>query len=147
MIICHHGLNAELPDEWWITTGMLNFVRSSAAYRCDQASVGNRRVCLIRITDIGQARRTPGVPVFNDSSEEGIPAIERVQRILRGFVQNAALPPIELSRQPGLYPFFCLINGLHRLYCSLAAGYTHIPAVKAFDLRAFDAGLEIEELC
>jgi hypothetical protein len=67
---------------------------------------------------------------------------------LLGFVRNVELPPVELLRQtnPGPYPF-CLKNGVHRLYCSLAAGYTHIPAVKAFDLEAFNAGRDLEELC
>ena len=74
--------------------------------------------------------------------------MERVQRILRGFVQNAELPPVELLRQTktGPYPF-CLKDGVHRLYCSLAAGYINIPAVKAFDRESFDSGRALEELC
>jgi len=67
---------------------------------------------------------------------------------LRGFVENAELPPVELSRQTesGAHPF-CLKDGVHRLYCSLAAGYTEIPAVKAFNLEACDAERDLEELC
>lgn len=91
-------------------------------------------MCLIPIADIEPVHRAPGVPVFNDSIEEGISARERVERILRAFVANDALPPVELAKQAGRYPFR-LKAGLHRLYCSIAAGFTEIPAVKALDLK------------
>jgi hypothetical protein len=148
MKFMHHDFKIELPDEWWIAAGMLNFVPSSSAYRCDHVAARQRRVCLIQIADIEPVRRTPGVPLFNDCREERIPASERVQRILRGFVQNAEMPPVEALRQtkPGPYPFR-LTQGVHRLYCSLAAGYTEIPAVKGFDLKAFNASRNLEELC
>ena len=146
MTVSHHGVGTALPDEWWAAAGMSNFVLSATAYRCDQAQAGGLRVCLIPIADIEPVHRAPGVPVFNDSIEEGISARERVERILRAFVANDALPPVELAKQAGRY-HFRLRAGLHRLYCSIAAGFTEIPAVKALDLKAFDAGLDIEELC
>ncbi len=142
MEISHHGVREELPDEWWIAAGMLNFVRAESAYHCDRAAAG-RRVCLIPIVDIEPVRR---IPVFNAHSWEGILAKERVERILRAFVANGALPPVELTKQEGRYPF-CLKDGLHRLYCSIAAGFTEIPSMKFIDLAALDAGRDIEELC
>jgi len=67
---------------------------------------------------------------------------------LRGFVKNAELPPVEVLRQTGSGPYrFCLKNGTHRLYCSLAAGYTKIPAVKALDSESTDTGRELGGLC
>lgn len=148
MKVRHHDLEVELPDEWWVAAGMSNFAPLSSAYRCDHISAGHRRVCLIRIADIEPVRRAPGVPIFNDSPLDGTPASERVQCILRGFVQNAELPPVEVLRQTksGLYRF-CLKDGTHRLYCSLAAGYTEIPAVKAFNSESSDPGRELGELC
>jgi hypothetical protein len=136
----------ELPEEWWLATGMPDFVISATAYRCDQARAGGRRECLIPIADIGPVPRGDGVPVFKDDPCEGIPAKERVERILHAFVANIALPPIELTRQAGPYRF-ALKAGTHRVYCSIAAGFTHIPAVKFMDLEALDAGRDIEELC
>jgi glycine/D-amino acid oxidase-like deaminating enzyme len=141
--ISHHGVRTELPDEWWIAAGMPNFVPAKSAYRCDHAAAGGRRVCLIQLMDIGPVRRAPGVPVFNAHSWEGISARERVERILRAFVVNGALPPVELTKQAGRYPF-SLKDGLHRVYCSIAAGFTEIPAIKFIDP---DAGRDIEELC
>jgi hypothetical protein len=125
---------------------MPNFVRAASAYRCDHAAAGERRVCLIPIADIGPVPRRDGVPVFNDDHWDGISARERVERILRGFAVNGALPPVELTKQAGRYPFY-LKAGVHRLYCSIAAGFTEIPAVKFIDLEALDAGRDVEELC
>lgn len=116
---------------------MSNFVRAESAYHCDHAAAGGRRVCLIPIMDIGPVRRAPGVPVFDR---------ERVERILHAFVVNGALPPVELTKQAGRYPFY-LKDGLHRVYCSIAARFTEIPAIKSIDLEALDAGRDIEELC
>jgi hypothetical protein len=146
MKISHHSVSTELPDEWLIAAGMSKFVLSAASYRCDHAAAGGRRVCLIPIPDIGPVRRTSGVPVFNANTWAGISARERVEHILRAFVVDDALPPIELTKQAGRYPY-CLNDGVHRLYCSIAAGFTEIPAVKFIDLEAFDAGRDIEELC
>jgi hypothetical protein len=64
---------------------------------------------------------------------------------VRGFVQNVE-PPVLLMKHTGQYPFR-LTDGVHRLYCSIAAGFTDIPAIKFIDLEAFDAGLILEELC
>ncbi len=146
MNVRHHDLKEVLPDEWWVAAGMSNFVRSASAYRCDDSIAGGRRVSLIPIVDIGPVQRTHGVRVFNAHSWEGISARERVERILHAFAMNGTLPPIELTKQAGRYPF-CLKDGVHRVYCSIAAGFTHIPAIKFIDLEAFDAGLDLEELC
>jgi hypothetical protein len=78
MKLRHHDLEIDLLDEWWIGAGMFNFVPSSSAYRCDHVTAGHQRVCLIRIADIAPVRRAPGVPIFNDSSWEGISASLRV---------------------------------------------------------------------
>jgi len=125
---------------------MPNFVRSASAYRCDHEAAEPRRVCLIPILDIGPFRRASGVPIFNDDRENGISARERVERILHAFAVNAALPPIKLTKQAGRYPFD-LRDGAHRLLCSIAAGFTEIPAVRFIDLAALDAGSDLEELC
>jgi hypothetical protein len=146
MYIDHHGVMENLPNEWWIAAGMPNFIRSASAYRCDHAAAGSRRVCLVLIADIGPVLRTPGVPVFNADSWEGISAKDRVERILHAFVEDDALPPVELTKQAGRY-LFDLKHGMHRLYCSIAAGFTEIPAVKFIDVTALDAGRDIEEVC
>jgi hypothetical protein len=145
MMIKHHDSVEELPDDWWDEAGMRAFTKSSTAYRCDLAAT-NQRVCLIPITEIEPVSRAPGVPIFNPSSWEGMSAKDRVQRILKGFVQDVELPPVQLTKHTGQSPFR-LKDGVHRLYCSIAAGFTDIPAVNFIDLETLDAGLELEELC
>lgn len=53
---------------------------------------------------------------------------ERVMEIFQAFRQDIALPPVEISTIARPKPYQ-LNHGAHRLYCSLAAGFSHIPAV------------------
>lgn len=133
MKITHHGLTEDLPDEWWAEAGMVDFVPHSRAYRTDQRAFGDQQILEVRIDDVGPVCRDIGVSVFNDSSE-GIPARERVLSILRGFRLAETLPPVEIIEDQKGHPHrYKLVDGTHRLYCSLAAGFTHVPAVQGFD--------------
>jgi hypothetical protein len=50
---------------------------------------------------------------------------------------DGAIPPIELVGTPAGSLFrYKLTAGTHRLYCSLAAGFTHVPAVEGIDITA-----------
>ncbi len=67
--------------------------------------------------------------MFNDSEELGT-ARQRVVQILRGFSTGAQIPPVEIDRlEHQAEPPYRLRNGAHRFYCSMAAGFTHVPAV------------------
>jgi hypothetical protein len=134
MIIQHHDLRLDLEDCWLVAAGAENFVRSSSAYIVDATSCNDRHPGLIRIDEIGPVLRAPGVPYFNGSAEEGLTAKERVIRILRAFANGVALPPVEVVRTSSDSHPFKLFDGTHRLYLSLAVGYTHIPAVERPDL-------------
>jgi hypothetical protein len=130
----HHGIEVELPDLWWAEAGMGAFVRNSNAYHVSQDNAENR-VFYVQIDDVGPVHRSAGVGIFNDSPDEGS-ARTRVVRILRGFGLGDAIPPVRvvegILEGPHQYK---LVHGTHRLYCSLAAGFTHIPAVRGFDLN------------
>jgi hypothetical protein len=133
MIITHHGLTIELLDEWWAEAGMIGFVPNFKAYRPDQSLFENQQIQDVCIDDVGPVCRSSGVGIFNDSSE-GISARERVVSILRGFRSGAALPPVKIiENQQGHPHLYKLVDGTHRFYCSLAAGFTHVPAVRGFD--------------
>jgi hypothetical protein len=81
--------------------------------------------------------RAPGIGIFNDNDEAT--AMERVVSILRGFRSGAAIPPVEVVRQPTRADFrYKLVAGAHRFYCSLAAGFYHVPALMGFDINALD---------
>jgi hypothetical protein len=135
MIFYHRDLKIQLDDSWWAEAQMGGFVPSSNAYRVDVAAAKGQRVFEARIDEIGPVQRKPGVGIFN--SNEEMTARQRVLRILYGFRTSAAIPPIELVDAPAGSPFrYKLTAGTHRLYCSLAAGFSHVPAVEGFDITA-----------
>jgi hypothetical protein len=130
----HHGLKIELPDDWWAEAGMANFAAKSNSYSVGQSA---SQIFEVSIKDVGPARRSPGVGIFNDG-EEGT-ARTRAIRILRGFRLGEAIPPVELVEgKPEYGHRYKLTNGVHRLYCSLAVGFTHVPAVEGFDWESLD---------
>lgn len=129
MKLTHHGLQVELPDEWWIGAEMTGFVPRTVAYRVDHNLFEN--VQEVRIEEVGSVRRNLGAGIFNNSEEQGS-ARERVLRILRGFRLDNAIPPVEIVE--GQYPYrYKLVHGAHRFYCSLAAGFTSVPTTEGFD--------------
>jgi hypothetical protein len=135
MLFRHHDLGIELDDAWWTEAGMDGFVPSSPAYRVDAAAVGGQTLWQVTFADMAPVRRNPGVGIFNTSETKT--ARERVVSILRDFRRDAALYPIEVVDEPAGSPFrYKLTHGVHRLYCSLAAGFTHVPVVEGFDITA-----------
>jgi hypothetical protein len=112
---------------------MVGFVSLSRAYRVDVAEAKGQRIFEARIDEVGPVRRNPGIGIFNKNEE--LTGRERVLRILNGFRSNAAIPPIELVDAPAGSPFrYKLTAGTHRLYCSLAVGFRHVPALEGFDI-------------
>jgi hypothetical protein len=53
----------------------------------------------------------------------------RAVSILAAFAQGAALPPVLVYAVPDGPFAYRLGEGFHRFHLSLAAGFTHIPAV------------------
>jgi hypothetical protein len=133
MILHHHDLVIELDDAWWAEAQMTGFVPSGACYRAEPDARWGRAIFEAPIDAIGPVRRIPGVGIFNNNATAT--AEQRVVSILTGFRENAAIPPIELVDADRGSPFrYKLAAGTHRLYCSLAAGFTHVPAVEGFDI-------------
>jgi len=130
----HHDLAVALDNAWWKKAGMEGFAPASSAYTANKSVLrAGVKVCLIAIKDVEPLRRDP---IFRDSTEDGSSAEERVIRILKGFVAGDAIPPVELLKTFGGPQPYSLKDGAHRFYCSLAAGFTHIPAFKGLDDRA-----------
>jgi hypothetical protein len=67
--------------------------------------------------------------LFNDHEELGT-ARQRVVHILRGFHTGAQIPPVLVDRlgQPSQH-LYRLRDGAHRFYSSIAAGFSHVPAI------------------
>jgi hypothetical protein len=133
MKLVHHDLEVELPDEWWAEAGMLGFVAASSTYPTDAGLCKGQEIRAIFIEDIAPVQRAEGVGIFNDSVEDGS-AKDRVLHILRGFRQGVPIPPVEIVEGGSLSNHrYKLVHGYHRLYCSLAAGFTHVPTIEGFD--------------
>ena len=112
-----------VPDSWWLKAKMAEFEPRTPHYRADDP-----RALSVSVGEVEACRRQLRYGVFYD--EEG------VLKILSGFVDNSAIPPVNIKRQPpgSVYPYY-LWDGAHRFYCSVAAGFSHVPAVVTGDLE------------
>jgi hypothetical protein len=120
----HHRRCEELLDEWWAEAGMTGFAPLSSAYKFEPTE----GLLVVAVRDIGPVYREP---LFRDE-EGGLTAKERVINILNGFRLGQALPPVAVVAGRDSYPYK-LTAGVHRLYCSIAVRFTHIPTVPGFD--------------
>ena len=56
---------------------------------------------------------------------------ELVVRVLRGFIEDSAIPPVKVEKEPPDSDYrYKLRDGTHRFYCSVAAGFSHVPAIE-----------------
>jgi hypothetical protein len=136
MKLSHHGMDIEeLLDEWWAEAGMVNFVPTSRSYCVEQSF--HEEIQEVSIEDVGPVLRKP---IFRDGSEGEGTKRERVIRLLRDFRLGRRTHPVEVVEgKPEYRHRYKLTHGAHRLYCSLAAGFTHVPVViNEFDINAPD---------
>jgi hypothetical protein len=135
MRLVHHDLTIELDDAWWAEAGMADFIPRSRAFRPDLEAAKGEAIFEAKIDEVAPLRRNIGVGIFNDN--EVATARERVLRIFKGFRAGDAIPPVILVRN-GLGTGFRyrLGHGSHRFYCSLAVGFSHVPATEGLDFTA-----------
>jgi hypothetical protein len=135
----HHGhLRYELNGEWWQDAGMVGFVPARPSFRPDLSAFPESPVVEVAVTDVQPLERHLSHGVFSDK--------RRVVSILRGFREDAAIPPVELLRlrDHGLYRF-SLYHGGHRFYCAIAAGFSHVPAVDVTERPPVQIDMDIEQ--
>jgi len=139
MNIVHADLEINLPDEWLREANMLHFAPKGSSYLVDSDAVRDRDIFEVCVGDVAPVRRDPGVPIFNSDKDTGRTARDRVVSILRGFLSGAKLPPVEVVSLPdGQVHRYKLVAGTHRFYCSLAVGFSSVPAVIGFDWNSLD---------
>ena len=133
MKLKHHDLEVELDDAWWAEAGMEAFVPATSTYAADESKTPGRRIFCVSMNDIAPVYRNSTAGVFNDNSKQT--ARESVVSILRCFVVGVQLPPVEVMHAgPEDLHRYKLKHGVHRLYCSLAAGFLCVPAVLGINL-------------
>jgi len=134
MLFLHHNFIFEVKRDWWVEAGMQGFVPNTRSYSGNPESFPDKKFYEVSINEIAPVLRELSDGVFNDDSARGITAKDRAIQILQGFLANAALPPVEVVQLPECSPYrYKLTHGAHRFYLSIAAGFTHIPAVDGFD--------------
>ena len=135
MLLKHHDLEIELPDEWWEEACMACFRPKACMYYIDRDAYPEVRA--VPIDEVAPVFRSPGVNIFNDRKEET--ARERVLRIFSWFRSGAEIEPIKIieGSADDEYPYR-LTEGVHRFYCSLAAGFSHVPTIPGFDSATLD---------
>jgi hypothetical protein len=124
----HNDFEFEISDEWLAEAGLIGFVPSHQSYLADHQAF--RDIFEVRIADVAPVRRNLSCGVFNDDADTRLTAKERCMKILRGFANGDAIPPVLIVKQnPDTRYLYRLTHGAHRFYLSIGAGFTHVPAV------------------
>ena len=126
----------ELEDAWIEEAGFIPLALKGKHYKFIQDP--SWKVFLIAIDDVCPPKRAEGVPIFNATEVNGkvISARERTVSILRAIAQGTPLPPVKVVDSSSSEKYkFKLVDGVHKFHCSIAAGYSHIPAVYGIDIR------------
>ena len=119
----HFPCEFEIPDDWLSEAGMIEFKPRAASYLPDGKAV------LIPLMAIEPVPRFTTHPKDGHGFDR-----ERLVRLLKGFVAGDSIEPVPLFEMP-LFEFahsphrYRVLNGLHRFYGSIAAGFSHLPAV------------------
>lgn len=128
----HGDLEFDVPDEWWAEAGMATFTPIGCSYRPGaperDKDLEGLPVLMLAVASIEPVRRRLSHGPFSDGDR---PARDRVRDIFSGFVRDAAIPPVWVFRVSGSPRYaHALSHGAHRFYCSVAAGFTHVPAIE-----------------
>jgi len=138
MRLKHHALELEFQDEWLDNVRSAGFVPTSSSYVA-KPTADAREMYEVEIAEIAPVQRAPGVPILKDDDENGIAVKDRVESILEAFQLGIPLFPVEVVRlDPNGVHKFKLTAGVHRLYCSMAIGFTRVPVVDGFDWASLD---------
>jgi hypothetical protein len=122
----HFPAEFDIPDDWWLEAGMLGFDPLDSTYKTAAAST---QVSLDEIIP-------PGRSLSSSLDHRGFDRL-RLIAVLKGIASGEAIPPVELLTSPpeperewivpGPYRYR-VIDGTHRFFASLAAGYRYLPA-------------------
>jgi hypothetical protein len=121
------GTEFVIPEKWWEEAGMRGFALAALTYR--YKAHPEEPVHLVSLDDIEPPLRDPGIAGLRR---------DRTVRILKGFVAGDAIDSVPIDAPPGQRAFAHRVrDGYHRYYCSIAAGYTHLPCIVLpyFDIR------------
>lgn len=134
MIYQHHQLSYEINNEWLVEAGALGFKASREFYRAKPIDKEVLIVSIESVEPLTERARIRGI--FCDDEAEGVSAKERVVRILRWFVADDEVEPVEIVESDCEGYKYKLVAGCHRFHCAHAVGFKSVPATKGFDINA-----------
>ena len=122
----HVDFSFEIKDSWWSKAGIAGFRPKAPQYRVNPSGFDGQQILSVCVGDVRPLycrKISPDGRFFYTE--------ERVVQVLRGFIENSAIPPVEVEKEPpGSDYRYKLRDGTHRFYCSVAAGFNHVPAVE-----------------
>ena len=109
----------DIPDDWWLFAEMDKFSPHECGFYLFPPKLDSI-VKVVPIVEVELPTRDDGVPLL----------IKRnLLPILFGFTDpECVLPPVKVTELPQTHRYrFRLLNGCHRYYASVTAGYTRLP--------------------
>jgi hypothetical protein len=124
----HSGVVFDIPAQWWVDTGMVGFKPSERWYRPGPSEPGfsleEGPILILRIGDVAP-------PEVDLDSSGMLRGTTEVLRLLRSIRRGDAIPPIQVVKlRPGTTHTHRILHGAHRFYCSVGAGFSHVPAIE-----------------
>jgi hypothetical protein len=113
----------EIPDLWWEEAGMTGFTKSGVAYKSTKSEEQK-----LSLREIEPPFRLPEFAMDFRGFHR-----QRMISVLQGIARNSGLPPVRVLILPLLAdistpPFkYRILDGFHRYYASIAAGYCCLP--------------------
>ena len=109
----------EIPDAWLKEAGIDGFIRTEPAYRSTTAAVA------VALREIEPPYRTP------EKDWRGFDR-GRLISVLKAIATGAEIEPVPLLELPPDLPSrapyrFRVLDGFHRFYGSIAAGFEYLP--------------------
>ena len=116
------GAIFEIPDDWWSFAEMNAFSPGGGGYYPYDPRWNTQDVEVVYLSDIEPPTRNSRVPPFKK--------YKLVPVLLAFRSPECALPPVEVQPFRGSRSYrFSVINGYHRYYASVAAGYNKLPII------------------
>ena len=118
-IVPGSSIEFEIPDDWWQLCDLENFSPPTTFYLYSQRDVG---VQTVPIAEVRPPERNADVAGFHKN---------RLAPILLAFTSDrCALPAVPVRELADSNPYrYEVIDGYHRYYASIAAGYTRLPVL------------------
>jgi hypothetical protein len=119
----HYPCEFQIPDEWWAEADMAGFAAIEPSYR------STRDAELVPLPEIEPPYRKITTPHDWCGFDRA-----RLAHILKGFTTGTRIQPVPLlelppSDLPSRTPYgYRVLDGYHRFYASIAAGFECLPA-------------------